>query len=173
MAPEKRHTFPSSLERVYPPTLAFRRLLVSRNLLFGWVVPCLCLHWLLQEPHDAWLRWGIQELDFESSLGFLIYPARPQVVEKGALADEEFLLSSEPSAAGAPPQSSTGHMYHLCLPATRHMDTTAAGTSWRKLDENTKVNRNHQAFMVLLLTHWHPGSSSDATKGKKGDAHGI
>lgn len=30
-----------------------------------------------------------------------------------------------------------------------------------------KAKRNHQAFMVLLLTHRHPGSSSDATKGKK------
>lgn len=29
-----------------------------------------------------------------------------------------------------------------------------------------KAKRNHQAFMVLLLTHRHPGSSSDATKGK-------
>lgn len=61
------------------------------------------MHWLLQEPYEVWLRWGIQELDFEGCLGFLFYPARQQVVEQGALADEEFPFSLEPVAAAAPP----------------------------------------------------------------------
>lgn len=133
MAPEEGGASPSRLEKAHPPTLAYRKLLISKNLLSGWVVSCLCLHWLLQEPHDATLSWGIQELDFEGSVGFLsFYPARQQLVKQGALADEEFLLSLERAAAAAPPQSSTGHMYQLCLSATGHTVTRAAGTRWRK-----------------------------------------
>lgn len=107
-------------------------------------------------------------MNFEGSLGFSFYPARQLVVEQAALADEEFLLSLEPLAAAAPPQSSTGHMYQLCLSATGHKYMGAAETRWRKLEENMNANRNHQAFTVLPLTHRHPGSSSDATKEKKG-----
>lgn len=43
------------------------------------------------------------------------------------------------------------------------MDTRAARTSGRKLEENMNANRNYKAFTMLLL-----GSSSDATKEKKG-----
>lgn len=168
MAPEKGHTSPSSLDRVYPPTLAFRKLLASKNLLSGWVVPCLCLHRLLHQPHNVWLKWGIQELGFEGSLGFSFYPARQPVVEQGASADEEFLLSLEPLAAVAPPQSSTGHIYQLCLTATgtwTQEQQGPAGGSWKKIwmpTETTKLSRC--CFLAPLVMPpkkkrvclWHP-----------------
>lgn len=62
MALEDGGTSPSGLERVYLPTLTYRKLWVSKNLLSVWDVSCLCLHWLLQEPHDARLSCSLQEL---------------------------------------------------------------------------------------------------------------
>ncbi|XP_033367278.1 uncharacterized protein LOC117243723 [Parus major] len=69
---EETHGGLSPMEDIPQWSRVGRKLLVSKNLLSGWVVSCLCLHWLLQEPRNAWQRWSIQELDFEGRSVFFI-----------------------------------------------------------------------------------------------------